>query len=86
MLLEEASKVGRDGAAIRVCFSTGLTPRERAEAGPERRPFDGTPEQLRADLAAYRAAGVDQFVFGFGPGGPGEIEARLRWFAERVMA
>jgi alkanesulfonate monooxygenase SsuD/methylene tetrahydromethanopterin reductase-like flavin-dependent oxidoreductase (luciferase family) len=85
LLLEEASKVGRDGAAIGICFSTGLTPRERAgEAGAERRPFDGTPEQIAADLAAYRAAGVDRFVFGFGPGGPAEIEARLRWFAERV--
>ncbi len=85
-LLEEASKVGRDGAAIKICFSTGLTPRERAEAGPERRPFDGTPDQIAADLAAYRAAGVDQFVFGFGPGGPSEIEARMRSFAEQMIA
>src|SRR5689334_13181824 len=84
-LLEEAIKAGRDGSTIRICFSTGLTPRERAEeAGAERRPFDGTPEQIAADLAAYRAAGVDQFVFGFGAGRPSEVESRMRWLAERV--
>jgi probable F420-dependent oxidoreductase len=84
-LHEEASRVGRDGAAIRICFSTSLTLRERASAAGEgRRPFDGTPDEIAADVAAYRAAGVDQFVFGFGPGSPAEIEARLRSFAERV--
>lgn len=82
LLREEATRAGRDPAAIKIYFSTGITPRERADEG-SRRPFEGTPEQIAADVAAYRAVGVDGFLFGFGRE-PAEVETRMRWFADRV--
>jgi probable F420-dependent oxidoreductase len=78
-LRSEASRFGRDGDALRVCFSTGI-----GFDAPERRPFAGTVEQIVEDLRSYMNIGVREFIFGFGPGQPSEYEARLRRFAEQV--
>jgi probable F420-dependent oxidoreductase len=85
-LRREARKAGRDPAAIRVAFSTGvtLTDGPAAAAPAAGRPFNGPPEAVAADIRRYRAAGVDRFVFGFGATAPGDVPARLRRFAEQV--
>ena len=86
-LRREARRAGRNPAAIRVGFSTGVT---LTDAGGDRsgrggrRPFHGSPEAIAGDIRRYLAVGVDRFVFGFGPAGPQELVARLRRFAEQV--
>jgi probable F420-dependent oxidoreductase len=79
-LRDEASKAGRDPAALRVCFSTGVT---LTEGSGERRPFHGTPEDVAADIKGYREVGVARFVLSFG-GSADELTGRLRRFAEEV--
>jgi probable F420-dependent oxidoreductase len=81
LIREEATRAGRDPAAIRVCFSTGVTLRD---APGERRPFHGTPEEVAADLRRYQQVGVDRFVLGLGGGSADELAARMRRFAEEV--
>jgi probable F420-dependent oxidoreductase len=76
-----AARAGRDPSALRVCFSTGVA---LADRPGERRPFQGTPDQVASDVQRYRAAGVDRFVFAFGGGSTDEFAARLRRFAEQV--
>ena len=85
LLRTEAAQAGRDPAALPVCFSTSVTLTDgTGPAGADRPPFHGRPEDIAADLAAYRAVGVSRFVLGFGPGPAAEIEARLRRFSEQV--
>ena len=85
LLHAEARSAGRDPGSIRICFSTILVPRDHATPpGESRRAFHGTPDEIAADLRAYRDVGVEQFVFGFGPGSPGEIESRMHWFAAHL--
>jgi probable F420-dependent oxidoreductase len=84
-LHREARKAGRDPAAIRLGFSTGVTLTDTSTgAQAVRRPFQGSPEDVAGDIQRYRAVGIDRFVFGFGPGGPAYLTARLRRFAEQV--
>jgi probable F420-dependent oxidoreductase len=80
-LREEATRAGRDPAAVRVCFSTQVTPTDRPG---ERRPFQGMPEEIAADVRRYRDVGVDRFVLGFGGGSAEELVGRMRRFAEQV--
>jgi probable F420-dependent oxidoreductase len=85
LLREEATRAGRVPDSLQVCFSTNVALRDTAtSATGDRSPFQGNPEQVAADLDAYRAVGIDRFVLGFGPGGPDEIAARLRRFREQV--
>lgn len=68
-LREQAQAIGRDLGAFTISLRLGL----RLTAGPtERRPGEepwkclvGTPEQVAADLEAYRALGVHEVVFDF---------------------
>lgn len=80
LLSDEARRVGRDPAAIGVCFSTNIAIADRSG---DRRPFAGTPDVIADDVRRYRAVGVDRFICGFG-GTPTELLARMRRFAEQV--
>jgi probable F420-dependent oxidoreductase len=64
----EATRVGRDPNSIRVCFSTSVN-------------FE---EDAAAKLRQYAEIGVQSFIVSFGAHPPGEIERRLRRFAEEV--
>jgi probable F420-dependent oxidoreductase len=75
----EAEQAGRDPAAIDVCFSTNVGFDAR-----ERRPFNGTIDQIVDDFRGYQAIGVRRFIVGMGPHPPAEYERRLRRFAEEV--
>jgi probable F420-dependent oxidoreductase len=84
-LQRAARRAGRDPTTIRLGFSTSVT---LTDAPPgtqsDRRPFHGSPDEVAADIRRYRAVGIDRFVLGFGPGGPADLIARLRRFAEQV--
>jgi probable F420-dependent oxidoreductase len=75
----EAEKLGRDPNAIKLCFSTNV-----AFDAPERKPFQGTVEQIVEDFRAYREIGVNSFLVGVGPAAPAEYEQRLRRVAEQI--
>jgi probable F420-dependent oxidoreductase len=79
---DEARQLGRDADAIRVTFST--TP-SLGRADGQRRPFQGSPDEIARDIQQYRQAGVEGFLFGFGSGSAAEYERRLRQFAEQVQ-
>jgi probable F420-dependent oxidoreductase len=75
----EAEQAGRDPAAIDVCFSTtvGLD-------ASDRRPFNGSVDQIIGDFRAYQDIGVNRFIVGMGAHPPAEYERRLRRFAEEI--
>jgi probable F420-dependent oxidoreductase len=84
LLHAEAAAAGRDPATIDVCFSTSVTFTDTTPGAGERRPFHGTPDEIAADVQRYRDVGVDRFIFGFGPGKPADMIARMQRFAEHV--
>jgi probable F420-dependent oxidoreductase len=75
----EAEKVGRDPGAIDVCFSTGV-----GFDAAERRPFNGSIEQIIDDFRGYQQVGIRRFIVALGAHPPAEYERRLRRFAEEV--
>ena len=77
----EAERVGRDRARLRICFSTGVV---FDPPDGQRRPFNGSPEQIASDFASYVEVGVDRFIVGFGARPAADYEQRLRRFAEQV--
>ncbi|HET6320225.1 MAG TPA: LLM class F420-dependent oxidoreductase [Chloroflexota bacterium] len=75
----EAERLGRDPNSIMLCFSTAI-----GFDSPERRPFNGTVEQIVDDFRGYQEVGVKHFLVGLGPAPPAEYERRLRRFAEEI--
>jgi len=75
----EAASVGRDPHALQVCFSTAV-----GLDAAERRPFNGSIEQIVDDFRGYQQVGVSRFIVAMGPHPPAEYERRLRRFAEEV--
>lgn len=75
----EAEQIGRDPDAIDVCFSTAI-----GFDAAERRPFNGSVEQIADDFRAYQQVGIKRFIVGMGAHPPAEYERRLRRFAEEV--
>ncbi len=76
---QEAQRLGRDPNSIMLCFSTSL-----GFDANERRPFNGTVEQIIDDFRGYQAVGVNRFLVGMGASPPAEYERRLRRFAEEI--
>src|ERR687884_1249302 len=72
---EVAAQAGRDPNAIRLAFSTTV-----ALGAEMRRPFQGSADDIRADLQRYVEVGVERFVLNFGPAPAAEYERRLRQF------
>jgi probable F420-dependent oxidoreductase len=77
---EVAAQAGRDPNAIRLGFSTTVV-----LGASTRRPFQGSPDDIRADLRAYEEVGVERFILSFGPAPAAEYERRLRQFVEQVQ-
>jgi probable F420-dependent oxidoreductase len=75
----EAEKLGRDPDSLMLCFSTAI-----GFDAPERRPFNGSTDEIISDFRAYQEVGVDRFLVGLGASPPAEYERRLRRFAEEV--
>lgn len=66
-LREECARQQRPFDQITISVRTGLSLRS-APLGPDRKPLQGSPDQVIADLAAYRDLGVDTML----------LEARYR--------
>jgi probable F420-dependent oxidoreductase len=81
----EAQRVGRDPSRIQIGFSTSVNLGGERDEGGQRRPFQGTPDDVRADLERYRQVGVERFVVNFGAAPAAEYERRLRQFVEQVQ-
>ena len=82
---EVAAQAGRDPGAIQLAFSTSVTLDPSAARSDARRPFQGSPDDIRADLRGYEEVGVQRFVLNFGPARAAEYERRLRQFVEEVQ-
>ena len=78
-------KEGRDFDALDISFKAPLydTALEMEEAG--RRPFSGQPEEVVADIAAYEALGVSEFIFDFRAPDLGESLERMDYFSKEIM-
>lgn len=85
---EGARQAGRDPAALRVLVR-GLVDLVDDEPGGQRRPLQGTRQQVLDDLAALRAQGVTEVFFdlNFSPrvGFPGVDAGAAFEYAERVL-
>ncbi|GAC1611450.1 MAG: TIGR03619 family F420-dependent LLM class oxidoreductase [Mycobacteriales bacterium] len=62
LVREGARDAGRDPDAVRILVRAVVDLRDE-EAGPARRPFEGTREQVREDLAACRRLGATEVFF-----------------------
>jgi alkanesulfonate monooxygenase SsuD/methylene tetrahydromethanopterin reductase-like flavin-dependent oxidoreductase (luciferase family) len=82
---EAAREAGRDPSAIRLAFSTSVALDAAASRSDGRRPFQGNPDDIRADLHRYQQVGVERFILSFGVARAAEYERRLRQFAEQVQ-
>jgi probable F420-dependent oxidoreductase len=59
---------GRDPEAVTISFKAPLydvSPSTELQAGLERRPFSGAPEQVVEDIATYAELGVSELIFDF---------------------
>lgn len=85
-LRELAREAGRDPAALGVALRAPLdlwpTRGQGAQAAP--RPLAGPPRKVIDDLRAYRAAGVDTFVFDFPRPEPAAMETLMRRVAREI--
>jgi probable F420-dependent oxidoreductase len=81
-----AAEAGRDPASIGVAFRAplDLAPARGAAAPGEARPLAGPPAKVLADLHAYRAAGVDTFVFDFPRQEPAAMLTLMRRVAREI--
>jgi probable F420-dependent oxidoreductase len=77
-----AREVGRDPQSLRIVVR-GLVELVD-DLGDERRPLQGTREQVLDDLVALRAQGVTEVFFDLNLGAPDDAGARLS-YAERVL-
>ena len=66
-LRAECAKAGRRVDDLAITLRVGLSFRD-APGGPDRKPLQGTPEQIVADIRRYRELGVSSFL----------LEARYR--------
>jgi len=91
-LLDELRRLteaeGRNPASITVSckaplYDTALTGQALGDDG-ERRPFSGTSEQIREDVAAYEALGVSELIFDFRSKSLAESLERMEHLAETV--
>ena len=57
LLREECARQGRRFDTLAITLRAGISLRD-APAGPDRRPLQGTPDQIVSDLRAYAALGV----------------------------
>jgi probable F420-dependent oxidoreductase len=75
---------GRDPAAVAVSFKAPLydvSPSVEQQAGLDRRPFSGSPEQVIEDIASYGRLGVSELIFDFRSEALTESLERMEHFA-----
>jgi probable F420-dependent oxidoreductase len=81
-------EAGRHPAAVRVMFRAPIDlwpARSTPAAGGTERPLAGPPAKVAADLRAYRAAGVDGFIFDAPAPDVRTVTATMRRVAREVL-
>jgi alkanesulfonate monooxygenase SsuD/methylene tetrahydromethanopterin reductase-like flavin-dependent oxidoreductase (luciferase family) len=61
-----------------------VSPSAEQQAGLERRPFSGSPEQVVADIATYSQLGVSELIFDFRSEALNESLERMEHFASVI--
>ena len=56
---------GRDPSKLTISYKAPLYDADRPVAGPDRRPFSGSREQVMEDIARYERLGVSELIFDF---------------------
>lgn len=73
---------GRDPSALTISFKAPVYDAGRpVAAGADRRPFSGSPDQLRDDIATYERVGVSELIFDFRSESLAESLDRMEGFA-----
>jgi probable F420-dependent oxidoreductase len=72
---------GRDPRALTISYKAPLYDTDRP-GGAARRPFSGTSDQVREDIATYARLGVSDLIFDFRSEEPKESLERMERFAE----
>jgi probable F420-dependent oxidoreductase len=78
---------GRDLATVTISFKAPLydvVPSAEIQAGLERRPFTGSPEQVVEDIASYGKLGVSELIFDFRSEALNESLERMEHFASAI--
>jgi len=85
-LREAVSAAGRDPTAFRVVARGSVRLSDDAPPGDDRRPLWGSLDQIRADVARYREAGLDELFFelNFDPA-IGAVDADPKVSMERAL-
>ena len=72
---------GRDPASLTIAYKAPLYDVERSGDGGGRRPFSGSDDQVRDDIATYAALGVHELIFDFRSDEVAESLERMERFA-----
>jgi len=82
-----AERAGRDPRSLTLTFRAPMEvwPRRAKAPGGDRQPFQGTAEQVIADIRQYQALGVTHFVFDFTAPDPKRVLANMERFAEEAL-
>jgi probable F420-dependent oxidoreductase len=78
---------GRDPATVTISFKAPLydvAPSAETQAGLERRPFSGSPEQVVEDIGTYGKLGVSELIFDFRSEALHESLERMEHFASVI--
>jgi probable F420-dependent oxidoreductase len=86
MLANYAAKAGRNIKDIRVALKGSLFDREKQSTPGKRRRFIGSADEIAADIAEYRNAGVDTMIFDVRRPSISETLERMEWMAKDVIA
>jgi probable F420-dependent oxidoreductase len=72
---------GRDPSKLTISYKAPLYDADRPVAGPDRRPFSGSREQVMEDIARYEKLGVSELIFDFRSERMSESLERMERFA-----
>ena len=88
LLQAEAEKIGRDPSTIDLAYNSTWFkgPGEAVDVEGERRLFTGSADDIKADMAAMKALGVNHLMFRFTGSTLAATEDAMSGFAERFIA
>jgi probable F420-dependent oxidoreductase len=72
---------GRDPSKLTISYKAPLYDADRPVAGPDRRPFSGSRDQILEDIARYERLGVSELIFDFRSERVSESIERMERFA-----
>jgi probable F420-dependent oxidoreductase len=73
---------GRDPGALTISYKAPLYDTDRPVEGADRRPFSGSPAQIREDIDTFARLGVSELIFDFRSESLGQSLERMERFAK----